>query len=102
MLEDSQAEAMEVSAEKKSLQDSLNAILHSQKDLEKEISDLTNEVVSAADVSFEWAKGKVLFLYPTLDMVLLDPFKFVKGGVMVDKEKTTFPELKPFPLKRKA
>lgn len=52
--------------------------------------------MSATDVSFERDKEQVLFLYHTTNLSLIDPFKVVKGGVMVDGEAMTFLEPESF------
>lgn len=84
-LDDVQAKAREVSAEQKSLQDFLDVVILLQKYLEKEILDLTNELVSTSGTSFEKVKEQIFFWYPTVDLGLLDPFKVVRDGVMVDE-----------------
>ncbi|KAL5098732.1 hypothetical protein RYX36_003059 [Vicia faba] len=96
-LEDSQDKSREVFSEKKSLHNSLDAVILRQKELEKEVLDLTDELVPVVSVYFKRAKEEVIFLYPPLDLSLLDPFKVVKGGVMVDEEVMTPHEPKPFP-----
>ncbi|KAI5430909.1 hypothetical protein KIW84_035159 [Lathyrus oleraceus] len=96
-LKDAHAKAKEIFVEKKYLQDSLDALLLRQKDLENDVSDLKDEVLSAAGVYFEWSKEQVLFLYPNLDLSPLDPFKAVKGGAIVDEESTTSLEPEFFP-----
>lgn len=96
-MKDAHAKAKEIFVEKKYLQDSLDALLLRQKDLENDVSDLKDEVLSAAGVYFEWSKEQVLFLYPNLDLSPLDPFKAVKGGAIVDEESTTSLEPEFFP-----
>ncbi|CAI8589380.1 unnamed protein product [Vicia faba] len=78
-------------------QGKFDKVILRQKELEKEVSDLTDELVPVVSVSFKRAKEEVIFLYPPLDLSLLDPFKVVKGGVMVDEEVTTPHEPEPFP-----
>lgn len=96
-LEEAQAKAREIFPEKISLQDSLDAICIRKQGLEKEISYLNDEVVSTVSVYFERAKKQVLFLGPTLDLSHLDPFKILKGGVMVDYETKISPAAESFP-----
>lgn len=83
-LEDVQGKAKEVSDEKKTLQDSLGAALLCHKDLEKEASEITSEVVYAYGVYFDRTKEKVLFRLLDLDLSLLDFLKVVQDGVLVD------------------
>lgn len=75
----------------------MDVVLLRQKDLEKEVSNLTNELVPTAWKSFERAKEQVLFLYHALDLSLLDPLKVVRGEVMVDEEAITPRESEHFP-----
>lgn len=56
---------------------------------------MTDELVSAVGRSFEKAKEKLLLLYTTLDVSLLDPFKFTRGGVMMDEEEMAPLETEP-------
>lgn len=78
----------------------MDAVLLYQKDLEKEILDLTDEVVSVVYMFFEWARKQILLVYYTLDLNLLDPFKVVKVKVMMDEEATNFPKPEPFPSQK--
>lgn len=94
---DAQAKVGEISVEKKYQQDSLDVILLRQKYLEKEVSNLTDDMVSAVGMSFKRPKEQVLFLYPTLDLRPLDPLKVMKGIVMVDEEAMISPKLEHFP-----
>lgn len=52
----------------------MEASLLLQKDHEKEVSDLNDEMVVTASVYFKQGMKSVLFLYPTLDMSSMDPF----------------------------
>lgn len=81
---------------KKYLRDSLDIVLLCHKGLENELSNLNDDVVSAVDVYFERAKEQVFFFYPTLNLSPLDPFKFVKGGEMVDEGAMTSPKPEHF------
>lgn len=82
----------EVSAEKNSLQYFLNVDLLCHKYLEKDVSELTDEDVSASDVYFEHANEQVLFLYPNLDLNLPDFLKVVQDGALVDEETFASPK----------
>lgn len=75
----------------------MDVVLLLQKYLEKEVSDLTDDMVSAVGMSFKRPKEQVLFLYPTLDLRPLDPSKVVKGMAMVDEEAMISPKLEHFP-----
>lgn len=84
----------DISNNKKSLQESLDVILLRQKELEAELeveleaepSKLTGEVVSNSGFYFERAKKQVSFLYSQLDLSMMDFFKVVCDGQLVDKE----------------
>lgn len=52
----------------------MDASLLLQKDHEKEVLDLNDEMVVTASVYFEQAMKSNLFLYPTLDLSSMDPF----------------------------
>lgn len=82
----------EVSAEKNSLQYFLNVDLLCHKYLEKDVSELTDEDVSASDVYFEHANEQVLFLYPNLDLNLPGFLKVVQDGALVDEETFASPK----------
>ena len=58
----------------------LDITLLRQKEIEKEVSKLTNEVVSTSDVYFKCAKEQVSFLYPNMDLSQIDFLKVVYGG----------------------
>lgn len=62
------AKVKEIYVEKEFLQASQGATLLCQKDLEKAVSDLTDEAMSNFGVFFECAQEKILFLYPNPDL----------------------------------
>lgn len=90
---DLKGKAKEISAEKESLQRSLDAALLPEKDFEKVVSELTDEVVSTSNVYLECTKEKALFLYPNMDLSPLDFLKVVRSGELVDEEAMVFPKL---------
>lgn len=93
-MEDANAKYIEISTEKKYLQDSWVAVLLYQKGLENEFE---RQRVVAVGMYFEWAKVQVLFLDLDKYLIPLDLFKVVKGGPMMDEEAMTSPKLRPFP-----
>lgn len=48
--------------------------------------ELTNQVLSTSDVKFKCNKERIVFLYPNLDLSLLDFLKAMRDGVLVDEE----------------
>lgn len=62
---------------------------------------MTNEVVFIVGVYFKCANEKVLFLYPTLFLNALVPFKVMRGKEMVVEEATTSPGLEHPPTHEK-
>lgn len=77
---------------RKSICMTLDATLLHHKYLEKEVPDLTDEVVSIAGVYFKCVKEHVFFLYPSIDLIPLDIFKVMKGRAIMDEDTMTSPE----------
>lgn len=80
------AKVIEITAKEKILQDSLDIALFSKKNLEREVSELTGELVSTYAMYFERAKEQVSFFYPILDLRKLDFLKFFYDSQLVDEE----------------
>lgn len=90
ILVDVHTEEKKVFVERDSLQDSLNVTLLRKKDLDKDVPELTDEVVSASGVYFKCSKEQVPFLYPNLDFSLLDFQKVMREGGLVDEETMSY------------
>ncbi|CAI8612569.1 unnamed protein product [Vicia faba] len=65
--------------------------------LKKDVSELISDVVSASDVYFEHAKEQVLFLYPNLDLSLLEFLKVVRDSDFLDEDTLSSPKI-PTPI----
>lgn len=78
--------AKEISVEKESLQESMDVTFLCQKELDKEVWELTNEGLYTSGVYFEISKEEFLFLYLDLDLSFMEFLKVVHGGNLVDEE----------------
>lgn len=61
------------------------------------MSELNDEVVSASGVYFKISKVQILFLYPDMDLSLLDFLKVMWDGALVDEETMASPKI-PTPV----
>lgn len=85
-MENVKAKAKEISTEREYLRKSQNTFLIHQKELENEVLELIDEVVSSSNIYSECPKKHVSFLYPNLDLSQMDLLKVVCGGQLVDEE----------------
>lgn len=88
-LADLEAKAAKIATKEKSLQESqesLDVALTSKNDIERQVSELNDELVSTSSVYFEWAKNPFFLFYRELDMSKLYFLQAVKDGKLVDEE----------------
>lgn len=85
-MENVKAKAKEISNEKESMQKFQDASLLREKELKKEVSDLTDEGVSTYGVYFKCAKEQTFFLYPNMDLSHVEFLKVVHGNKLVGEK----------------
>lgn len=72
--------ARQISSNQESLKLSLEDVLRSKKELEGSVWELKVEMVDTYGTYFGCAKVRVSFLYPTLDLSMMDIFKVICDG----------------------
>lgn len=91
-LADVEAKAAKIATKEKSMhesQESLDVALTSKNDIERQVSELNDELVSTSSVYFERAKNPFFLFYRELDMSKLYFLQAVKDGKLVDEEVMT-------------
>lgn len=75
-----------ITSKEEFMRTSLENAFRSKKVLEAEVSGLKDDLVLTSRTNFERAKEWVSLFYPELDLGILDIFKIVYDGMLVDKE----------------
>lgn len=86
LVEDTVVGAIAQFEEVKRLKYSLKRAQSTLDSLEERVSQLKDEVVVTFIHHFEKARRQVVFLYPNLDLSLMDLFEVIQDGQLVDEE----------------
>ncbi|CAI8598946.1 unnamed protein product [Vicia faba] len=71
---------------------SLKNVICSKKKLDGEVSELKNNLVVTSGTYFGHAKEQVSFFFPSLDLGMLDIFKIIHDGQLMDEEEASAAE----------
>lgn len=84
------------------LQKPIDVALLLQKELEKEVSNLTDKAMSISDFYFVRSRENILFFYHNMDLSPMNFLKVVHGSKLVDMEELVSPEFEKYASPEKA